>query len=143
MTKKRSTNLLVLSAFFIIASLIFSTTPVSTVYKAIPAAYAQTNAATLAVAVAANGNGIGIGNNSITNTNKTTSNEGLQIKKDIKYFDNSSGYLVYPSTAATTNATDAAMGKKLPAVIMIHENRGLNEVWQIPLPSRLGMSYSQ
>jgi carboxymethylenebutenolidase len=129
MTKKRSTNLLVLSAFFIIASLIFSTTTVSTVYKAIPAAYAQTNAATLAVAVAANGNGNGngISNNSITNTNKTTSNEGLQIKKDIKYFDNSSGYLVYPSTAATTNATDAALGKKLPTVIMIHEYWGLND----------------
>jgi carboxymethylenebutenolidase len=123
--KKRSTNLLVLSAFFIIAPLILSTTTANTVYKTMPLAYAQTNAATLAAAVAANGSGIG--NNSITNTNKITSNEGLQIKKDIKYFDNSSGYLVYPSTAATSNANDSAMGRKLPAVIMIHEYWGIND----------------
>ncbi|MGA7042178.1 MAG: dienelactone hydrolase family protein, partial [Nitrososphaeraceae archaeon] len=56
-------------------------------------------------------------------TNTTTSGasnttEGLQIKRDVNYFDSSSGYLVYP--LATT-------GKKLPAVIMIHENKGLND----------------
>jgi carboxymethylenebutenolidase len=94
-------------------------------HRAIPDAYAQTNAAMLN-AVAAND--INITSNAaasnITIANTTTSSsasnttEGLQIKRDINYFDSSSGYLVYPS--ATT-------GKKLPAVIMIHENRGLND----------------
>ena len=59
----------------------------------------------------------------ITITNTTTSGASILLKdykskRDINYFDSSSGYLVYPS--ATT-------GKKLPAVIMIHENRGLND----------------
>lgn len=94
-------------------------------HRAIPDAYAQTNAAVLNALAA---NDINITSNAaasnITIANTTTSSsasnttEGLQIKRDINYFDSSSGYLVYPS--ATT-------GKKLPAVIMIHENRGLND----------------
>jgi carboxymethylenebutenolidase len=94
-------------------------------HRAIPDAYAQTNAAMLNALAA---NDINITSNAaasnITIANTTTSSsasnttEGLQIKRDINYFDSSSGYLVYPS--ATT-------GKKLPAVIMIHENRGLND----------------
>jgi carboxymethylenebutenolidase len=93
----------------------------------IPNAYAHTNAAMLnALAVndqystISTGTGNAAASNiAITNIN-TTSNttEGLQIKRDVNYFDSSSGYSAYPS------ATD---GKKLPAVIMIHENRGLND----------------
>jgi carboxymethylenebutenolidase len=91
---------------------------------AIPDAYAQTNAAMLN-ALAANDSNIAsnAAASNITITNTTTSSasntiEGLQIKRDVNYFDSSSGYLVYP--LATT-------GKKLPAVIMIHENKGLND----------------
>lgn len=91
---------------------------------AIPDAYAQTNAAMLN-ALAVNYSNIAsntaASNITITNTSTSTASntiEGLQIKKDVNYFDSSSGYLVYPS---------AITGKKLPAVIMIHENRGLND----------------
>jgi carboxymethylenebutenolidase len=93
-------------------------------HGAIPDAYAQTNAAMLNALAA---NDINISNNAaasdIAMANANTSSasnttEGLQIKRDVNYFDSSSGYLAYPS--ATT-------GKKLPAVIMIHENRGLND----------------
>jgi carboxymethylenebutenolidase len=61
----------------------------------------------------------------MTNSTAPTTNEGLQINK-VKYFDNVSGYLVYPS-AITINSSTAAAGKKLPAVIMIHEYWGLND----------------
>lgn len=63
-----------------------------------------------------------------TNANTTsTTKEGAQINK-VKYFGNASGYLVYPSSAAITiNSGTAATGKKLPAVIMIHEFWGIND----------------
>jgi carboxymethylenebutenolidase len=94
--------------------------------RAIPDAYAQTNAAMLNAQAA---NDINIKGNaatsniSIANTTNTTSSasnttEELQIKRDVHYFDSSSGYLVYPSDTT---------GKKLPAVVMIHENKGLND----------------
>ena len=94
-------------------------------YRAIPDAYAQTNAAMLS-ALSANGSNItsnpAVPKIPITNTTTTSgasnTTEGLQIKRDVNYFDSSSGYLVYP--LATT-------GKKLPGVIMIHENKGLND----------------
>jgi len=45
-------------------------------------------------------------------------------KEDVKYYKNTSGYLVYPEINKTqTNSSD----KKLPAVIIIHEWWGLNE----------------
>jgi len=92
-------------------------------YKANPTVYAQTNAAALASHALAANTG-----NAATIT--TITNEGLEIKKDVKYFDGASGYLVYPSTTTTTaisTTTTGATGKKLPAVIMIHENRGIND----------------
>src|SRR5437899_317919 len=99
------TSLVFALVFFIIASLVLSTT--ITIYKVIPPIYAQTNAAALT----------------------STTTDGLQINKEVKYFDNASGYLVYPSTAATstTNSSNASAGKKLPAVIMIHEFWGIND----------------
>jgi carboxymethylenebutenolidase len=98
-------------------------------HGAIPDAYAQTTNAAMLNALAANdsnitSNAAAVSNIAITNTtSSSTSNttEGLQIKRDVNYFDSSSGYLVYPSATTTTT------GKKLPAVIMIHENRGLND----------------
>lgn len=41
--------------------------------------------------------------------------------KTVSYFDNSTGFLVYPSLNQSTEA------EKLPAVVLIHENKGLNE----------------
>lgn len=43
----------------------------------------------------------------------------------VNYYGNASGYLVYPTT--TTTSTQNESIKKLPAVVMIHENKGLNE----------------
>src|ERR687888_270902 len=112
--KKRAGNLVFLSVVLIIVSLVSST---NTTFKAIPYAYAQTNAAILAT-FEANDN---IVNNTVTNKTTVDTNEGLEIKKQVKYFDSASGYLVYPSTAATT------ADKKVPAVIMIHEFWGIND----------------
>ncbi|MGC2428985.1 MAG: dienelactone hydrolase family protein, partial [Nitrososphaeraceae archaeon] len=119
----RKISLALLSLSLLIASVALPMNMAN--HRAIPDAYAQTNAAMLNALAA---NDINITSNAaasnITIANTTTSSsasnttEGLQIKRDINYFDSSSGYLVYPS--ATT-------GKKLPAVIMIHENRGLND----------------
>jgi carboxymethylenebutenolidase len=119
----RKISLALLSLSLLIASVALPMNMAN--HRAIPDAYAQTNAAMLNALAA---NDINITSNAaasnITIANTTTSSnasnttEGLQIKRDINYFDTSSGYLVYPS--ATT-------GKKLPAVIMIHENRGLND----------------
>src|SRR5919199_3342131 len=75
-------------------------------------AHAMTNAAMLN-AVTSN---IATTNSNISTDSNTT--EGLQLKREVNYFDSSSGYLAYPSAMA---------GKKFPAVIMIHENRGLND----------------
>ena len=54
------------------------------------------------------------------NINGSSNIETIQ-NKTVNYYDNASGYLVYP-IVNRNNAT-----QKLPAVIMIHENRGLND----------------
>ena len=114
--KIRRTSLVFALVFFIIASLVLSTT--ITIYNVIPPLYAQTNADALTSTT------------TLADNNTTTATtEGLQINKEVKYFDNASGYLVYPSTAATStnNSSNASTGKKLPAVIMIHEFWGIND----------------
>jgi carboxymethylenebutenolidase len=134
----QKTSLVFLSLSLIITSTVLSMNVDN--YRAIPSAYAQTNAAMFATLVATNNsNGNVIMNNatassaitnSTTATTTATSNttEGLQIKKGINYFDSASGYLVYPSIANNNAAAStASSSKKLPAVIMIHENRGLND----------------
>jgi carboxymethylenebutenolidase len=114
----RTNSLFVLSILLIITPSVLSTN-FNSVYKIIPYAHAQTNDAALATLA---GNMI---NNSITNTSAPASNNaGLEIKTGVNYFNNASGYLVYPSTVTNTSTTSS---KKLPAVIMIHENRGLND----------------
>jgi carboxymethylenebutenolidase len=113
--KKRSAPIFT-CVFFFIACLVLST--INTIYKVIPLTYAQTNADVLSSNSANNG--------TMTNTASTT-HEGLQINQ-VKYFDNVSGYLVYPSASAITiNSSTAAVGENLPAVIMIHEYWGLND----------------
>jgi carboxymethylenebutenolidase len=98
----------IFSVSFIIASLVLSVNAVG--YKAIPDAYANTNAAALAT----------ISANDTKVSSATTSTGGLETKK-VNYFDDVSGYLVYPSAANTTG------NNKLPAIIMIHEWWGLND----------------
>lgn len=113
--KKRRTNLVFASLFFIMTYLVVSIT--NTIYPA----YAQTNAAALTNTTTL------APNNTIKDTAPTITKEGLQINK-VKYFDNASGYLVYPSaTTITLNSNTATTGKKLRAVIMIHEFWGIND----------------
>jgi carboxymethylenebutenolidase len=104
-------------------------------YRSIPFAYAQTNSAALATLLANNSNNSNITDNAsstaaaVINTTFATNNttEGLQIKNGVNYFDNASGYLVYPAAVNNITVDTTASNKKLPAVIMIHENRGLND----------------
>ena len=91
------------------------------IHSATPNVYAQTNAAMLATSPPADTHMI-TSNNSTSNIPDVTYGS-LEIKTGVKYFDNASGYLVYPSA----NSSNTSTGKKLPAVIMIHENRGLND----------------
>ena len=113
---KRS-DLHILSFLSVLSSLILLA---NIIHNAAPNVYAQTNAAMLATSLAANNHSI---------TNNATSNipavnyGGLEIKKGVKYFDNASGYLVYPSA----NSSTTPINKKLPAVIMIHEFWGIND----------------
>jgi carboxymethylenebutenolidase len=74
-------------------------------FNKIPSALAQTNSAAISTLY--------------SNSTNTSSAQGLVVKKMINYFDNSSGYLVYPKMNTSAN-------NKVPGVIMIHENRGLN-----------------
>src|SRR5215475_10731463 len=98
----RSFSLWLTFCFVLTSSLLSSTI---TNNKPIPSALAQTNAAAISALY--------------SNTTNTSSAQGLEIKKMINYFDSSSGYLVYPNTISSAS-------KKVPGVIMIHENRGLN-----------------
>jgi len=68
----------------------------------------------------------GASDTSVTNVSKLSStvNMGNSVNlqnKTVEYFPDSQGYLVYPVSSNDT------VGKKLPAVVMIHEWWGLNE----------------
>lgn len=89
--------------YVFLTTILFSTAIVS--YKAPPSAFAQTNAAAISALY--------------SNSTNVTSDQGLETKKSVNYFDSSSGYLAYPSSVNLAN-------KKIPGIIMIHENRGLN-----------------
>jgi carboxymethylenebutenolidase len=58
---------------------------------------------------------------SVSNNFNNSSNIQTIQNTTVNYYDNASGYLVYPVLNPNNNT------QKLPAVIMIHENRGLNE----------------
>ena len=58
---------------------------------------------------------------SVSNNFNTSSNIQTIQNTTVNYYDNASGYLVYPILNPNNNTP------KLPAVIMIHENRGLND----------------
>src|SRR5215212_2764418 len=56
----------------------------------------------------------------INNFNSSSNIQTIQ-NTTVNYYDNASGYLVYPVLNPNNNT------QKLPAVVMIHENRGLND----------------
>lgn len=67
--------------------------------------------------------------NTVTNVTDLTrldSNAGVNLEnKTVNYYDQANGYLVYPS-ASNENKSGNSNGT-LPAVVMIHENKGLND----------------
>lgn len=67
--------------------------------------------------------------NTVTNVTDLTrldSNAGVDLQnKTVNYYDQANGYLVYPS-APNENKSGNNNGT-LPAVVMIHENKGLND----------------
>ncbi|MGZ5501785.1 MAG: dienelactone hydrolase family protein [Nitrososphaeraceae archaeon] len=64
-------------------------------------------------------------------TNSSTLNSTLQLQnKTVEYYKNTSGYLVYPtisSPGSNYNNNTNSNNDTFPAVIMIHENKGLND----------------
>jgi carboxymethylenebutenolidase len=93
-------------------------------------------------------NGTDSSNANGISTNSTGSNiiqESIRQSLEnqtVNYYGNTSGYLVFPKPAntsmiesdktespatITSSSSSSLVGNKLPAVVMIHENRGLNE----------------
>ena len=62
--------------------------------------------------------------NNFINGTKTAAGQTIQ-NETVSYYENASGYLVYPVSNSPNDPTMST--EKLPAVIMIHENRGLND----------------
>jgi carboxymethylenebutenolidase len=66
---------------------------------------------------------------SFDNNNSSSSSSDLNTQsienKTVKYFGNTTGYLVYPSSSLSPS-TQNNQSEKLPAVVLIHENKGLN-----------------
>ena len=60
--------------------------------------------------------------------NSNTLNSNVQVQnKSVDYFDNTYGYLVYPTISSSeNNKSSSSNNSTFPAVIMIHENKGLN-----------------
>jgi carboxymethylenebutenolidase len=71
----------------------------------------------------------GQSSNTVTNVTDLTrldSNAGVDLQnKTVNYYDQANGYLVYPSSS-NENKSGNNNGT-LPAVVMIHENKGLND----------------
>jgi carboxymethylenebutenolidase len=62
----------------------------------------------------------------ISSVTDSISSAGQTIQNQtVSYYENASGYLVYPSSASPNNASVSP--EKHPAIIVIHENRGLND----------------
>jgi carboxymethylenebutenolidase len=65
----------------------------------------------------------------LLNSNSQNSSTPLE-NKTVNYFGNASGYLVYPSSSSPSsikNNNTIANNNMFPAVVMIHENKGLND----------------
>ena len=87
-----------------------------------------------------NANGI-LTNSTGSNVIQENIRQSLE-NQTVNYYGNTSGYLVFPKSAntsmiesdktespatITSSSSSSLVGNKLPAVVMIHENRGLNE----------------
>ena len=61
--------------------------------------------------------------------NSNTLNSNIQVQnKSVDYFENTYGYLVYPTISSIdNNKSSSSNNNTFPAVIMIHENKGLND----------------
>jgi carboxymethylenebutenolidase len=133
--KDREKNLSTLS-LWIVAS-IFSYALLTQFYSTIPAFAQETNASMISNNNTVVSNATG---NSSSNSMSTwgESDQALE-NQTVNYYGNTSGYLVYPTTSNTSNTNQSSTPSssmssalqsnttKLPAVVMIHENRGLNE----------------
>ena len=66
----------------------------------------------------------------LTKANEKNSNIKLE-NKTVNYYINSSGYLVYPTKSSLSsienNISSTNKNNILPAIVMIHENKGLND----------------
>ena len=63
----------------------------------------------------------------LVNSNTLTSNVQVQ-NESVEYFDNTYGYIVYPTISSIdNNKSSISNNNTFPAVIMIHENKGLND----------------
>jgi len=106
-------------------------------------AFAQeTNASMISSNGTDSTNANGISTNS-TGSNVIQGNIRQSLENQtVNYYGNTSGYLVFPNSAntsmiesdntespatITSSSSSSLVGNKLPAVVMIHENRGLNE----------------
>jgi carboxymethylenebutenolidase len=66
--------------------------------------------------------------NVTTLTSLDASNAGVVLEnRTVNYFDQAKGYLVYPITSNENKTNINNKNDRLPAVIMIHENKGLND----------------
>ncbi len=66
--------------------------------------------------------------NVTTLTSLDVSNAGVDLEnKTVNYFDQAKGYLVYPISSNENKSNIINKNDRLPAVIMIHENKGLND----------------
>jgi carboxymethylenebutenolidase len=107
----------------------------------------ETNASMISSNNTDSSNAIGISTNS-TGSNIVQENNKISLENQtVNYYDNSSGYLVFPKSAdasliklnktespeapaaaaTSSSSSPSSVTSKLPAVVMIHENRGLNE----------------
>jgi carboxymethylenebutenolidase len=88
-------------------------------------------------------NASGISTNSTSGDNIQENGKQALENQTVNYYGNASGYLVFPksinasmiksnnteslTTTPSSSSSSSLAGTKLPAVVMIHENRGLNE----------------
>jgi carboxymethylenebutenolidase len=75
-------------------------------------------------------NTVGSSNNVSDLMKSSNQNSSTQLEnKTVNYFGNASGFLVYPNTTTTSSIKNntTANNHTLPAVVMIHENKGLND----------------
>jgi carboxymethylenebutenolidase len=133
--KDREKNLSTLS-LWIVAS-IFSYALLTQFCSTIPAFAQETNASMIS-------NNNTVVSNATENSSPNSmspwgdSDQALE-NQTVNYYGRTSGYLVYPTTSNTSNTNQSftpsssmssalqSNTTKLPAVVMIHENRGLNE----------------